>query len=86
MDELSMRARLAGCFQVVFPDIPAERIPEASQDTVAAWDSVAGITLITVVEDEFGIQLDLERLPELTSFTSILGYLEELSAAGNSPC
>jgi acyl carrier protein len=48
---------------------------------VEAWDSVAGLTLLNVVEDEFRVTVDLERLSELTSFAAILAYLQELQAA-----
>jgi acyl carrier protein len=76
MDELS--ARLVSCFQVVFPQLPAEAIPAAEQDSIETWDSVAGITLISVIEDEFQVKLDLERLQELTSFATILADLRQL--------
>src|SRR5580658_2530719 len=76
MGELSMNARLVNCFQVVFPNLPAEAIPSARQDSIEAWDSVAAITLISVIEDEFQVTVDLERLPELTSFSAILADLK----------
>ena len=78
---MNMSAKLVSCFQVVFPNLPAERIPAAEQDSFEAWDSVAGITLVNVIEDEFRVTVDLERLPELTSFAAILAYLQELKAA-----
>jgi len=76
MDELSMNARLVSCFQVVFPQLRAEAIPAARQDSIEAWDSVAAITLIGVIEDEFQVTVDLERLLELTSFAVFLAYLK----------
>ena len=72
-----MRDKLVSCFQIVFPDLPVESIPSASQESVETWDSVASITLLNVVEDEAGVTVDLERLPELTSFGAILAYLQE---------
>jgi len=81
MDELSMTARLVGCFQVVFPNLPAEAIPAARQDSIEAWDSVAAITLMSVIEDEFQVTADLERMLELTSFAAFLAYLRQLHAA-----
>jgi acyl carrier protein len=80
MDELSMSARLVSCFRVVFPSLPAEAIPSASQDSVEAWDSVAAITLISVIEDEFQVTVDLERWLELTSFAAFLAYLKAVPA------
>jgi acyl carrier protein len=37
---------------------------------------VATITLLSVVEDEFGVQFDLERMAEFDSFESIDAYLK----------
>jgi acyl carrier protein len=73
MDETTQR--LTNCFQVVFPDMPAEQIPAASTATVANWDSVAAITLMNVVEDEFGLEMDLDDLADLDSFEKLHGYL-----------
>ena len=42
---------------------------------MAAWDSVASITLLNVIEEEFGIELDLDRLAELDSFGRIYDHL-----------
>jgi acyl carrier protein len=70
-----MRNRLTKCFETVFPDLPENVIPVSSQTTVAAWDSVAAITLVNVIEDEFGFQMDFDLLPELDSFERILGYV-----------
>jgi acyl carrier protein len=68
--------RLANCFQVVFPDLGAAQIPLASQETVAAWDSVAAITMMNVIEDEFGLQMDLDDLADLDSFEKVHAYLQ----------
>lgn len=80
-----VRAKLKQCFSTVFPDLPEDQIEAASQDTVAEWDSVAAITLINVIEDEFGVQLDLDRVADLSSFDQIANHLNELvsgAAAG----
>jgi len=74
MDEV--QSRLAKCFERVFPDMPGNLIVECSQATVATWDSIAAITLVNVIEDEFGFQMDFDLLPELDSFQSILEYLK----------
>jgi len=74
------RQRLTNCFQVVFPNLPAQNIAEASTKTVAEWDSVAGLTLMTVVEDEFKLQIDLDDLAGLDSFESFYSYLQKRMA------
>ena len=73
MDE--SRARLIKCFELVFPDLTEDQIVKASQATVAEWDSVAAITMMNVIEDEFGIEMDLEEVAGFDSFESIHQYV-----------
>jgi len=75
MDET--RQRLTNCFQVVFPDLAMAEIAGASTATLAAWDSVAAITLMNVVEDEFRVQMDLDDLANLDSFDKFYSYLQK---------
>lgn len=74
MDEI--QSRLVKCFGNVFPALPPEEIPLSSQQNNSAWDSVAAITLVNVIEDEFGFQMDFDRLAELNSFDRILSYVK----------
>jgi len=71
------RQRLAKCFEIVFPDLPRAEIAGASTATLQAWDSVAAITLMNVVEDEFGLQIDLDDLASLDSFENLHSYLQK---------
>lgn len=75
MDET--RQRLTNCFQVVFPDLPQETLATSSTATVAAWDSIAAITLMNVIEEEFGFQMDLDDLADLDSFEKVYSYLQK---------
>jgi len=74
MDET--KTRLIKCFETVFPEMPATQIPAASQSSVSAWDSIAAITLLNVIEDEFQITMDLELVGDLDSFPKIYEYLK----------
>jgi acyl carrier protein len=67
--------RLVRCFAAVFPNVRAEQIPDASVDNVHEWDSLASVTLVALLEEEFGAQIDLLDLPELTSFKAVQNYL-----------
>ncbi len=69
--------RLARCFGALFPDLELPEIRRASIDSVAGWDSVATVTLINLVEEEFGVQVGLEDVAELMSFEEFRAYLEE---------
>jgi acyl carrier protein len=73
MDDVS--TRLIKCFETVFPDMAESEITIATQDTVGAWDSVAAITLLNVIEDEFQITMDLDMAAELDSFQKIQNHL-----------
>lgn len=75
MDDV--RAKLIECFQIVFPDMQEKDIPSASQQTVAEWDSVAAITLVNVIEEQFGIEMDLDQVADLDSFEKVLAYLQQ---------
>lgn len=70
-----IETRLQTCFSAVFPALPAAAIPGATQDSVSEWDSVATVTLLTVIEEEFGVTLNFEELEKLTSFQAVAATL-----------
>jgi acyl carrier protein len=69
------RARLAQCFAVVFPDLASEQIPGACVDTTPSWDSLNAVVLVSVIEEEFGLEIPAEDVGELSSFDGILRYV-----------
>jgi acyl carrier protein len=68
--------RLTRCFASVFPDLGANQIRQASVESVLAWDSLAAVTLIAILEQEFDTQIDLMEMPELTSYHAVRDYLQ----------
>lgn len=81
MDE--QQKRLANCFGAVFPELSNEEILHASSKTVPSWDSVAVVTLLAVVEEEFGISIEEENPAEFDSFQGILSYLQKATQNPN---
>jgi acyl carrier protein len=75
MTDAILREKLVNCFQVVFPKLPEASIPSASVATVAAWDSVAAITLLHVIEEEFRTEVDLDKVADLDSFEALALFL-----------
>ena len=67
--------RLVRCFASVFPALTPEEIRTASAESIEAWDSLAAVTLVAVVEQEFGVEIDPLDLPELSSFGAFRTYL-----------
>ncbi len=70
------RSRLIQCFSAVFPGLDEAEIPGATNLNVEGWDSLANFSLLTVIEEEFGIQIDPEGVDSFGSFESILDYLQ----------
>lgn len=75
-----LRVRLLRCFGLVFPDLSEAEMLHASRASLARWDSLAMITLMAVLEEEFGVAPEPEELADLESFDLILAYLEERHA------
>jgi acyl carrier protein len=72
-----VRERLVRCFSATFPQLTAEEVPLAAPTTVEGWDSLASITLVAVLEEEFEIQIEPEDIEHLVSFDSSLDYLSK---------
>ena len=83
MDE--QQKRLTNCFSAVFPELSCEEIIHASPATVASWDSVAIVTLLTVIEEEFGISIEEDDPAKFDSYQRILSYLQEAERKRHSP-
>ena len=75
--ERDARARLVHCFTAVFPELTAEQIRDASTAGTSLWDSVNAVVLVSVIEEEFGLEVPPEDLDRLSSFRAILDYLVE---------
>lgn len=71
------RSRLTQCFSTVFPDLEDSEIPLSSVATVEAWDSLGSVDLYSLVEKEFGIEINMEDVDRLLSFELILEFLNE---------
>jgi acyl carrier protein len=72
-----METQLAAIFRAVF-DLPETAdVRGIRQLNFPQWDSLAHVTLVGAVENEFGLAIDIADSVELTSFEAILVYLEE---------
>jgi acyl carrier protein len=70
------RERLQRCFSAVFPALSADQIAQASPEETEAWDSLASLTLLEVVDEEFGVRIDPFEFAEVASFDRMLAYLD----------
>ena len=73
---MSVKARLRDCFAAVFPSAAPSELEQASIETLPDWDSLATVRLVAVVEEEFGVVLELEDLEQLSSFERVHQLVE----------
>ena len=73
-DELKQRT--LQCFQAVFPELPPDEIERLSMAGYPQWDSVATVTLLAVVEEEFAVSVPAEEMENLVSFDLTLDFVE----------
>jgi acyl carrier protein len=73
MDDIEQRLR--ACFYVVFPDIHRDAIATVSQEAFPGWDSVAHVTLIAALSEEFGVEFDFEEFAGATTYNKMMAVV-----------
>jgi acyl carrier protein len=69
-------ARLRACFSSVFPKLTEEETVNARVGGIPEWDSLATVTLFSLIEEEFGLSLDLDDFEEPMSFQGLLTRIQ----------
>ena len=72
-----LKQRLARCFSTVFPELSPEEIGKTSACCIVSLDSLSAVTLLAVVQEEFGIDLKVEDMESLESFEGVLERVKE---------
>ncbi len=72
----NIQPRVAACFLNVFPELAEADVTRASQASLAQWDSVAHVTLLSAIAEEFQIELDEESFESLASYLLIVDFVE----------
>jgi acyl carrier protein len=72
----STRQRLLRCFAAVFDQIEEKDLPLLRMETSEAWDSLAHVMLMSVVQQEFSVDISLEEARRLNSFESLLERIQ----------
>lgn len=70
-------SRLCRCISSVFPSLGDEALHDCDLAQLLTADSLAAVTLVAVIEEEFGVGLDPEQLFELGSVQAIGDYLRK---------
>jgi len=72
--------KLESCFAQVFPNLERGQIPSATSEGVKEWDSIAQVTLLSLIGETFDLELDFEEFEGATSFASILELIRQKTA------
>lgn len=72
--------RLMHCFTVTFPSATNSEITNERIEDLPGWDSLRGVTLLAVIDEEFGFQMDLDQLISAGTFKGVLDHLEQHGA------
>ena len=68
-------ARLTRCFAAAFPDLREAKIPAATVENTASWDSMGALTLAALIEEEFGVTFGDDVIGSLRSYALIRGEI-----------
>lgn len=68
--------RLLRCFSSIFPTLTPDEIHAADIEQLVDTDSLAGVTLLAMIGQEFGIELSMADMLELRTFPKIQRYLQ----------
>lgn len=74
--------RLTEVFIDVFDDEDISISDETTASDIDGWDSLSHITLISSVEDEFNIKLDMKAVQGLKNVGAMVDLIEELTKYG----
>jgi acyl carrier protein len=69
--------RLVRCFASVFPNLSEREIRSSNVVPLFDVDSLAGVTFVTLIDQEFGVNVELSELLELEGFEAISHFLQE---------
>lgn len=67
--------RLKRCFRDVFEDKLPEDVTSAQMSNVPTWDSMMTWNLVLLLQEQFGITIGLDQIPNLTSFAAVEAYI-----------
>ena len=57
-------------------ELDINAVENASMESVESWDSIGQMSLVALVEDAFGIELEPEELMTFTSYAAGLNILK----------
>lgn len=68
-------ARVQEAITITFGVPPEAVTKETRQEDLDGWDSVGHLNLMLMIEDSFGVQLDVPDMEKLTSVPALVEFL-----------
>jgi acyl carrier protein len=75
-----MEQRLQAVFRGVLNLPPGADVAASAQSNTEAWDSMAHVSLVVAIEEEFGLTIDAGDSLGLTSYDAARRYLADAGA------
>ena len=72
---MASREKLIRCFASVFDEVEEKEIPILNSDA-KEWDSLRLVMLISILQQEFSIEVSVEEIDALNSFDAFLRKIE----------
>ena len=57
-------------------EIPIEEVENSTMQNVSHWDSIGQMSLIAIIEDAFGVELEPDEVMRLTSYVAAVDILK----------
>lgn len=57
-------------------EIPVEEVENATMESVDKWDSIGQMSLVAMIEDEFGFEMDPDEVMQFISYAAGLVILK----------
>jgi acyl carrier protein len=72
----SVTEKLNRCFAATFPTLDPGKYAAASVENLSESDSIKQLTLLTVIGEEFGREIDFEEFEDANSYEALAGILQ----------
>ncbi len=73
-----VKSKLKSIFQKVFELDTSHEVENLSNENFIEWDSLAQLTLVSTIQDEFSMRIKPKDFQRFTSFQNIYSILEKM--------
>ncbi|HIF63058.1 MAG TPA: acyl carrier protein [Deltaproteobacteria bacterium] len=82
MSQLKIEQKVREIMSGIFAVDEADLDENSSLETVENWDSLQHVNLIMALEEDFGVQIDVDDALEMVSFPEVVATMLRYSNAG----